>query len=125
MGVTNRHSLWNSARRSPVKRQSVGSRNVCLCPSREQPACGGKAHTLSCILAVRSHDEYSGTSCGIDHCSQSNADDYMADWRRAAPVSCGDDLEAEADAAMARIEAEYDDARLKLLVDALGKDAAS
>lgn len=65
----------------------------------------------------------------IDRCAMrakaSAADDYMADWRRAAPVPCGDDLDAEADAAMARIEAEYDDARLMRLVDALGRDAAT
>ena len=37
-------------------------------------------------------------------------DAYLADWRRAEPVDCGDDLEAEAEAAAARLEAEYDDA---------------
>ena len=64
----------------------------------------------------------------IDRCAMrakaASADDYLADWRRAAPVPCGDDLEAEADASAARIEAEYGDARLGDLVEALGRDRA-
>jgi hypothetical protein len=47
-------------------------------------------------------------------------DAYLADWRRADPVEVGDDLEAEATAAAARLEAEYDDARLEVLVQAGG-----
>jgi hypothetical protein len=43
-------------------------------------------------------------------------DDYLADWRRAEPVPCGDDLEAEADNAAARLEADYDPARIKELI---------
>jgi Virulence factor len=46
-----------------------------------------------------------------------DTDSYLAEWRRAAPVECGDDLEAEAAAAAERLEADYDDARLKQLVD--------
>jgi hypothetical protein len=46
----------------------------------------------------------------------SQTDAYLADWRRADPVPCGDDLEAAADAAAARIEAEYDPERIKALV---------
>ena len=34
------------------------------------------------------------------------SDDYLNEWVRAS-VPCGDDLEAEADAAVARLEAEY------------------
>jgi len=45
-----------------------------------------------------------------------DTDSYLAEWRRAEPVACGDDLEAEAAAAAARLEAEYDDARLQELV---------
>jgi Virulence factor len=45
-----------------------------------------------------------------------DTDSYLAEWRRADPVVCGDDLEAEAAAAAARLEAEYDDARLQELV---------
>ncbi|WNK01402.1 virulence factor [Thalassospiraceae bacterium LMO-JJ14] len=47
-------------------------------------------------------------------------DDYLADWRRSDPVDCGDDLEAEADAWQEKLEAEYDDVRLKQLVQAKG-----
>lgn len=52
-------------------------------------------------------------------------DDYLADWRRADPVECGDDLEAEADAAAARLEAEYDRARIIALVDNHGRAAGA
>ncbi len=45
----------------------------------------------------------------------SDTDAYLADWRRADPVQCGDDLEAEAEAAAARLEAEYDNSRLAAL----------
>lgn len=43
-------------------------------------------------------------------------DAYLAEWRRGDPIPCGDDLEAEADAAAERIEADYDKARLVALV---------
>ena len=46
-----------------------------------------------------------------------DTDSYLAEWRRAAAVECGDDLEAEAATAAERLEAEFDDARLKQLVD--------
>ncbi|MFQ5466850.1 MAG: virulence factor, partial [Kiloniellaceae bacterium] len=32
-----------------------------------------------------------------------DSDSYLAEWRRAAPVACGDDLEAEAQAAADRL----------------------
>jgi hypothetical protein len=50
-----------------------------------------------------------------------STDDYLADWRRADPVECGDDLEAEADAAAARLIAEYDDKRLAQLAASEGR----
>ncbi len=44
-------------------------------------------------------------------------DDYLAEWRKAPPYEvAGDDAEAAA-AEAARIEAEYDTARLKALID--------
>jgi len=49
-------------------------------------------------------------------------DDYLAAWRRGDPQPCGDDLEAEAEAASQRLQVEYDDPRLKRLVDAHGRD---
>ena len=49
-------------------------------------------------------------------------DDYLASWRRADPVPCGDDAESEADAAVLRLEAEYDEARLDRLIEAGGHE---
>lgn len=50
-----------------------------------------------------------------------STDDYLADWRRGDPAPCGDDLEAEVQAAADRLEAEYDGARLKALIAAHGR----
>ena len=50
-----------------------------------------------------------------------DTDSYLAEWRRADPVECGADLEAEAAAAAAKLEAEFTDARLAELVAAGGK----
>ncbi|MHC8509928.1 MAG: virulence factor [Rhodospirillales bacterium] len=52
-------------------------------------------------------------------------DDYLAEWRRGDPAPCGDDLEAEASAAEARLEAEYTDERLAALVTAGGAETPS
>ena len=49
-------------------------------------------------------------------------DDYLADWRRGDPSPCGDDLEAEANAAAARLEAEYDNHRLAQLAKRDGRE---
>ena len=51
-----------------------------------------------------------------------DADDYLADWRKAAPVTISDDLETAAKAAAERLEAEYDEGRLKVLVANGGRD---
>ena len=51
-----------------------------------------------------------------------DSDSYLAEWRRADAVDCGDDLESEAAAAAERLEAEYDDTRLKVLVESGGVD---
>ena len=48
-------------------------------------------------------------------------DAYLAEWRKADPVPVSDDLEAEADKAMAEIEAEYGRERLVALVKSGGK----
>ena len=53
-----------------------------------------------------------------------DSDSYLAEWRRAAPVDCGDDLEAEARAAADRLEREFDDERLAALVAAGGQTPA-
>jgi hypothetical protein len=51
-----------------------------------------------------------------------DADAYLAEWRRAEPTPCGDDLEAEAGAAAARLEAEYDTHRLAELAKREGRE---
>lgn len=52
-----------------------------------------------------------------------DSDSYLTEWRRAAPEACGDDLEAEATAAAARLESEYTEERLKALVAGGGLQA--
>ena len=51
-----------------------------------------------------------------------DTDAYLAEWRRADPTPCGDDLAAEAEAAVAEILAAYDTARLDALVRAGGRE---
>ncbi|MCE8017034.1 hypothetical protein HOP62_13230 [Halomonas sp. MCCC 1A17488] len=41
---------------------------------------------------------------------------YMADWQRSVPRECSDNLQAEAEAEAARLEASFDDEALKQLV---------
>ncbi len=52
----------------------------------------------------------------------SDTDAYLAEWRRGAPEPCGDDLAAEADAALADLLARYDQARLDALAISGGRD---
>jgi hypothetical protein len=52
----------------------------------------------------------------------SGTDAYLADWRRGESSPCGDDLEAEASAAAARIEADYDNHRLAQLAKHHGRE---
>ncbi|WP_440981708.1 virulence factor [Shinella sumterensis] len=62
----------------------------------------------------------------IDMCAMrtgaAETDDYLAEWRKTAPEPVSDDLEAEADKAVAEIEAAYDRERLVALVKAGGRD---
>ncbi len=51
-----------------------------------------------------------------------DTDSYLAEWRRAAPETCGEDLEAEAEAAAERLEQDYPEDRLARLVAAGGVD---
>ena len=51
-----------------------------------------------------------------------DTDSYLAEWRRAGPQPCGDDLEAEAAARAAQLEEAYSDDRLKGLVEARGHE---
>ena len=49
-----------------------------------------------------------------------SSDAYLADWARSPPRPCGDDLNAEAAAEAARLEAKYTDDELERLVRAKG-----
>jgi hypothetical protein len=50
-----------------------------------------------------------------------DTDSYLGEWRRAAPVAVGDDdMQAIANAKAAELEAEFDDEKLKTLVEAGG-----
>ena len=49
-----------------------------------------------------------------------SSDAYLADWKRSDPQPCGDDLQAEAAAAAARLEAAFTDEALEILIRAKG-----
>ena len=49
-----------------------------------------------------------------------DTDSYLGEWRRAAPIEVGDELQAEADKKAAELEAQFDDAKLKALVETGG-----
>ena len=51
-----------------------------------------------------------------------DTDAYLAEWRRGDAAPCGDDLEAEADSAAARLEADYGDDRLAALIASGGRE---
>jgi len=51
-----------------------------------------------------------------------SSDAYLEDWQRSAPRTVGDDIEAEAAAAAAEIEARYGDDDLERLIRAKGID---
>ncbi|GLS28696.1 Virulence factor [Mesorhizobium albiziae] len=62
----------------------------------------------------------------IDMCAMrtgaGDTDAYLAEWRKAEPVAVGDDLEAEAEKALADFEGSYTRERLVALVKAGGKE---
>ena len=49
-----------------------------------------------------------------------SSDAYLADWERSDPVPCGEDLNAEAAAEAAKLEAKYTDEDLERLIRAKG-----
>jgi len=51
-----------------------------------------------------------------------DADDYLADWRKADPVDVSDDLAGEAEAMARQLEEDYDEARLKALMMSGGRE---
>ena len=62
----------------------------------------------------------------IDMCAMrtgaAETDDYLAEWRRGTPVPVGDDLEAEAESMLRKLDTEYDRERLVALVKAGGRE---
>jgi Virulence factor len=53
-----------------------------------------------------------------------SSDAYLADWARSAPRPCGEDLQAEAGAEAARLEAQFSDEDLERMIRAKGLNAA-
>ena len=62
----------------------------------------------------------------IDRCAMKvgakDSDSYLADWRKAAPYPCDGNPDSIATAEAARLDAEYDQARIKALIDNEGRD---
>ena len=60
----------------------------------------------------------------IDRCAMKSgakdADAYLAEWRKAAPYAVDGEQDAVAASEAARLEAEFDTARLKSLIDTEG-----
>jgi hypothetical protein len=56
------------------------------------------------------------------HANAKSDDAYLPEWRRGAPIPCGDDLESEAAGAAERLEREYDTHRLAILAKHDGRD---
>jgi cvfA/B/C family virulence factor len=53
------------------------------------------------------------------------SDAYLAEWKRSDPRACGEDIQAEAAAEAARIEARFSDEDLETLIRAKGLAAGS
>jgi len=53
-----------------------------------------------------------------------DTDAYLGEWRRVVAGECGADLEAEADGAAARVDADYPQERLRALVANGGRQPA-
>lgn len=51
-------------------------------------------------------------------------DDYLTGWRKSSPEPCGPDIEAEATAAVTRLESDYDEIRLTGLINNKGRKTA-
>lgn len=49
-------------------------------------------------------------------------DAYLEQWQRSAPMACGEDLEAEAEAALQALDADYPPERLRTLVANDGRE---
>ncbi len=64
----------------------------------------------------------------IDMCAMraglAETDAYLEEWRRGEAIEVGNELEQEADLAAKKIETEYDDQRLKALIDNEGRNTS-
>ena len=49
-----------------------------------------------------------------------NSNDYLAEWHRGQPEECGDNINAEADAALSRVEFDYNEHRLTSMIKSDG-----
>jgi hypothetical protein len=62
----------------------------------------------------------------IDACAMKvgakSSSNYLEDWRKADPTPVGDDLEAEADKAVAELDQRYDKQKLISLVNSSGRE---
>ena len=67
-----------------------------------------------------SHRFQEAVDRAVMRAGKGSSDAYLADWARSAPRPCGDDLNAEAAAEAARLEAKYTDDELERLVRAKG-----
>jgi cvfA/B/C family virulence factor len=54
-----------------------------------------------------------------------SSDAYLADWKRSDPRPCGEDIQAEAAAEAARLEAHFSDEALEALIRAKGLAAGA
>lgn len=65
---------------------------------------------------------------GIDRAAMKSGardtDDYLAEWRRGEPFEVAGDDEAVANEWLAKLEAEYDDTRLRALIENGGRASA-
>jgi hypothetical protein len=59
------------------------------------------------------------------HAGLRDTDAYLGEWRRNVAPAAGDDFEAEADAAAARLDAEYPPERLRALAVNGGLESAA
>ena len=54
-----------------------------------------------------------------------SSDAYLADWKRSTPIPCAEEIQSEADAEAARLEARYTDEDLERIIRNKGIDAGA
>ena len=103
------------ARREPVMAALIIISGATF-PRRSSSSGDAKSPRSSCRLVSR---KPSTARCVA---GRGSSEAYLEDWRRSTPRPCGDDLQAEATAAAADIEARYTDDDLERLIRAKGID---